>query len=268
MKIFVLDDEKNALQLLVDSIKQVVDNAIIIEFDDPKKLLEAAKEELPDIAFLDIQLASETTGLEVAIKLKEIKKNINIIFCTGYSEYMATAFGMHASGYITKPVTKKKVEHELENLRNPIELKGNEIFVKTFGSFEIFVNGQPVVFKRQKSKELLAVLIDREGDNVSTEQLAMYLHEDKLYDSKLRNQINTYIAELKKSLQAAGIDDILNKSWGHIGVNKSKFTCDAYDYWEGMAYAINQFKGEYMSNYSWAEESAARFYWDRMKDRK
>lgn len=261
MKIFALDDEEKALELLMDSIKEASPDSDLEGFRTAEELLEKAKNNPPDVAFLDIQIAGDKTGLDIALMLKEIKKNINIIFCTGYSEHMATAFGMHASGYITKPVTRKKVENELENLRNPVDISQTEVYIKTFGHFEVFINGKPLTFKRQKSKELLALLVDREGVSLSTEQVAVYLYEDKNYDMKLRNQINTYISDLKKDLQSVGVGDLLIKSWGHIGVDKTKFTCDAYEFWKGEPYAINQYAGEYMINYSWAEESAARFYW-------
>jgi hypothetical protein len=36
-------------------------------------------------------------------------------------------------------------------------------------------------------------------------------------------------------------------------VDPDKIKCDAFDYEKGIVSAINSFRGEYMSNYSWAE---------------
>ena len=50
-------------------------------------------------------------GVEVAKRLKEINRKMNIIFVTGFSEYKAD---MKASGYIMKPVTVDDVKRSLK----------------------------------------------------------------------------------------------------------------------------------------------------------
>lgn len=64
------------------------------------------------MAFLDIDMRG-TNGMELAKRLKENQPKINIIFVTGYSEYMGDAFSIHASGYVLKPPTKEKIELEI-----------------------------------------------------------------------------------------------------------------------------------------------------------
>ena len=51
----------------------------------------------------------------------------------------------------------------LENLRYPAEDVPAGVKVQCFGNFEVFVGGRPLSFKRSKSKELLAYLVDRNG---------------------------------------------------------------------------------------------------------
>ena len=58
---------------------------------------------------------------------------------------------------------------------------------------------------------------------------------------------------------AAGIEDILIKTWNHLAVDISKIKCDAYEYEQGDLVAINSFHGEYLVNYSWAEFTTARY---------
>lgn len=88
----------------------------------------------------------------------------NIVFLTGFSEYMPSAFEMHASGYVLKPFSQKKIEEVLQHRRYRFpDLSDRPVRVQCFGSFEVFVNGEAVRFKRSKSKELLAYLIDRKG---------------------------------------------------------------------------------------------------------
>lgn len=39
--------------------------------------------------------------------------------------------------------------------------EGQNIFIKTFGGFDVFVDGKQVHFSSEKAKEMLAVLVDK-----------------------------------------------------------------------------------------------------------
>lgn len=264
MTIIAVDDEKGALTLLSDAIGAVLPDARKETFDNPSKAVAFAEQNNVDIAFLDIHMFG-ISGLEVAKKIKQCCPKTNIIFVTGYEEFARDAVRLHASGYITKPITAEKIKLEMENLLHPIDYSSERFFAKTFGRFEFFVDGKPLSFKREKSKEVLALLIDNEGASLTTEQIASYIYEERYYDRKLKNTLMPIIRSLQETLQEAGAEEILVKTWGHLAVDTSKFHCDSYDYMAGEPYAINCFRGEYMSNYSWAEERSAGFYWDRVE---
>lgn len=262
MKIFIIDDENDALELLQDAIVSVNSSAEIYSFDDASDAIRSAEETCPDIVFSDIEMYG-MNGIEMAKRLKAISPKINIIFVTGYSSYTRDAIRLHASGYITKPVTAKKVETELNNLLYPLNEYEKGIYAHTFGYFELYNNGTKVKFAREKSKELMALLIDRRGEAITNERIAAYLFAEADYDNKIKNQITTIIADLRKSLKDAGIENAIWREWGHVAVNVDMIGCDAYDYQKGIPYAINLFAGEYLEDYSWAEESKARFYWNK-----
>lgn len=265
MVIFVVDDEENAIELLVDAIKEYQADAEVYTYDNAMDALDDVKDRAPDVVFSDIHMPM-MTGLEFAMRLKTYNSKMNIIFVTGYSEYIGEAIKLHASGYITKPVTSSKIADELNNLLYPIDVTQSGVFCRTFGNFDLYVNGAVFKFKREKAKELFALLVDRAGEALTNEMIANYMFEEEPYDSKIKNQITTIAADLRKSLNEAGLDYLLIKRWGVLQLDKKKLGCDAYDYWDGQPYAINMFKGEYMENYSWAEESKAKFYWDSMKE--
>ena len=52
----------------------------------------------------------EINGIELAKQMKKFQPKVNVIFCTGYSEYMQQAIKLHASGYLLKPSDKEKVK--------------------------------------------------------------------------------------------------------------------------------------------------------------
>jgi two-component SAPR family response regulator len=126
-------------------------------------------------------------GINLAKGLKKTNPLINIIFVTAYDHYAIEAYKMHASGYLSKPVTVAKIKSEMEALRYPIELKPTKkLQVKCFGNFEVFHNGEPINFFYQKSKEVFAYLIDREGSSINVNELNAVMWEED-HKSYLRN---------------------------------------------------------------------------------
>jgi two-component SAPR family response regulator len=189
-------------------------------------------------------------GIQLAKKLKKVNPSINIIFVTAYNNYALDAFNIHASGYIMKPVNENKLRDELDGLRYDLELKPNDsklLQVKCFGNFEVFKNGSPVKFHRQKSKELFAYLVDREGSSANINELNAVLWEED-HKSYLRN----LIVDIQETLKEAGIEDVFIKRYSECFIDPTKIDCDAYEYKKGNPDAIRMYRGEYMIQYSWA----------------
>ena len=257
MIILAVDDERRALNTLIQAIKSAVSDATVEGFGTVEASLEFAKTNRIDVAFLDINMP-EMNGLLFAMNLKEINPKTNIIFVTSYSQYAIDAMELHPSGYVMKPATKEKVELELKNLRHPVVSKSDKrMLVQTFGNFEVFVDGTPLKFVSARSKELFAYLVDRRGTSATPVEIAAVLWEDKPYDKSLRNQIQAAISEMMKTLKECELGDMINKSWNQIAVDKSKIKCDYYDMLDMIPSAVNAYCGEYMANYSWAEMTAA-----------
>lgn len=261
MYILVADDEHIMLKELITELGQVFPNAEIHGFQEPLKAERWASELAQEgkelaYAFLDIRMRG-MNGIELARRLKVLHPGTALIFCTAYTEYAFDAMGLYAKGYLLKPVSAENIVRTLDEMvydwRSSRDIQEQHFYIKTFGNFEVFVNGQPLVFEREKAKEMLAYLIDRSGSSVTTEQLAVVLWEDRVYDKTLKNYVSTILASLRKTLRQVGKEDILIKTRNHLSVNPDKIRCDAYDYEKGIMPAVNSFRGEYMVNYSWAE---------------
>lgn len=143
MHILAVDDEKLALDTLMDSIAKTVPDASVVGFRKPEEALAYTRENACEIAFLDIKMRG-MTGLELARRLKEVRGDINIIFVTGYSEYSLDAFRLYASDYLLKPATPDAVLQALEHLRNPVKPEPtHRIRFQCFGNFEVYVDNRP-----------------------------------------------------------------------------------------------------------------------------
>lgn len=257
MNIIAVDDEKLALDALLDSISKVVGNGSAVGFRKPEDALNYVRENTCDIAFLDIKMRG-MTGLELAKRLKDICGDINIIFVTGYSEYTLEAFRLYASDYLLKPATPDAVKQAMEHLRTPVRpAQTKRVRFQCFGNFEVYVDNKPLVFGRAKSKELLAYLVDRMGASVTMGELMAVIWEGGSDTSSRRSNLRNLIADLKNVLTDVGAEGIILKSRNSIAVNCELADCDYYDFLRHIPCAVNAYHGEYMMQYSWAEITTA-----------
>lgn len=257
MNIIAVDDEKLALDTLVDSIKKIVQDASVVGFRKPEDAFTYVRENNCEIAFLDIKMRG-MTGLELAKRLKEICGDINIIFVTGYSEYSLDAFRLYASDYLLKPATPDAVRQAMEHLRTPVKpAQTKKVRFQCFGNFEAFVDNKPLVFKRLKSKELLAYLVDRMGASATMGELMTIIWSDGPDTSARQSNLRNLIAELKNVLSEAGVEHIILKNRNSIALDCEAVDCDYYDFLRHIPYAVNAYHGEYMVQYSWAEATTA-----------
>lgn len=252
MIVIAVDDERFALENLVESIERVSFDAQIYPFRYPEDALDFAKKTRVDVAFLDVEMIS-MNGVELAERLKLYHPDINIIFSTGYGHYRDAAFDLHASGYLTKPITPEKVKKELDNLRRPIG-KPKRIRIRAFGNFEVYLDGNPISFKYSKTREMLAYLVDRKGALCTNGEILAVLFEDD-------NGHEAYFRSLRKDLtdvlEMAGCSEVLSQQRGSIGIVPELVDCDYFNWCNGKQSGVNAFRGEYMTQYSWGEYTTA-----------
>ena len=257
MKVICVDDEELVLNLVVYLCNRLPQISDTVGFSSPFEALEYLKDNRADLAFLDIDMP-EMNGIELAVKIKEINPDTAIVFLTGYSEYAVEAFKIRANGYLLKPIEKEKLEEEVNHV---LCLKDNitypHIYAKTFGVFDFFVDGNPVRFARSKSKELLAYLIDRQGSGVKRAVAFAAIYEDEMYDRRMQKQFDVIVHSLKDTLAENGVEEILEIKSGEMRVNPDLFECDLYNLLKGDAQAVNLYRGEYMTNYYWANMTEA-----------
>jgi two-component SAPR family response regulator len=124
-----------------------------------------------------------------------------------------------------------------------------QLVVKCFGNFEVYAQGKPMTFKRSKTKELFAFLVDRNGAGVTVAEIGVMLWENN-EDQKNQNYIHQLFRDLRQSLEAVGAEEVFERNRYFYSVNPLKIDCDYYTY---LKTGRPEFLGEYMSQYSWAE---------------
>jgi len=254
MKFICVDDERIMLLRLIDSIKENYPNAEIFEFSSYIGVEECLVNNDIKVAFLDIHIQGKN-GLEIAKRLKLINPKLNIVFCTGYDEYTLKALELHASGYLLKPITAAKIKSAMDNLIFPITESGDKkIRFCCFGVFKAYCNNKPLHFQYTKTEELLAYLVDKKGELIKATELDVNLFDDGNHLSYISNLKTDLIKVLKEN----NAEDILDVSWGKLGIKRDLVSCDYYDWLDGKLSGINSFHGEYMSQYPWSEYTLSK----------
>ena len=255
MNILIADDEEYARIEIEEVLERIIpDKKTKLFFaEDYDSAMSVIGDNRIDIAFLDIQMPGKN-GLALAQNIKRASPETNIIMVTAYSQYALDALKLFVSGYLLKPVMEDEMREVLQNLRNPIKDTKKRLDVRCFGRFEIFVDGKPIVLKRQKEKELLAYLICLKGASATRGDICSYVFDESNDIDKNYSYFRKIVSALKKDLNNYGLDELLIQNVNSYSVDTSLLRCDYYDYLTGQAEEERSYKGEFMTQYEWAEE--------------
>ena len=141
-----------------------------------------------------------------------------------------------------------------EALAEAAQTRG-KLGVRCFGYFDVFYGDDPLIFARAKTKELLAYLVDRGGAACTGGEIELALWEDAGAVKDTRHYLRILTNDLRAALASVGLEDVLIREHNQWAVRRSMLDCDYYRMLDG---GEDTFDGEYMKQYSWAEETLAR----------
>ena len=266
MKIYIVDDEPLSVETMKRMVVKSRPDADISAFISPEELIRQLDQlpDKPDIIFTDIEMP-EISGFDIAMRVKSRSPKTRIVFVTGYSQYALRAYRMHVNGYILKPVTLEQVNEEIELTEAapaplPERDTGDKIVVRCFGHFEMFWNNEPITFSRSKTKELAAYLIDRRGEMCTADEIITALWEGDTGSDNQSGYLRALTSDLKASLSKIGMKDVLIRKHRMWAIRTDMLDCDFYRMLDGDLEALNSYTGEYMTRYSWAENTCAMLF--------
>ena len=263
MKAICVDDELYAMEYTVRQCRQLPQIEKVQGFTRSREALDWLKDHPADLAILDINMP-EIDGIALAIRIKQMYPRTAVLFLTAYKEYAYDAFSVHPAGYLLKPVSLDELKAEISYaFRDEKSAPRSRIQARTFGEFELLVDGKPVSFSRAKSKELLACLIDRQGGSITRAAAFAVLFEDEPYTRQRQKYMDVIIRSLKTTLDECGAGDILEMNRGGLRICPEKLDCDAYRFFSGDEEMVKSYRGEYMSSYTWASVMEAYMDWTK-----
>lgn len=259
MRVMVVDDERLALRQFVMETEDLPGIELAGAFSNPLQALEYLKENPVEAAFLDVEMP-ELNGIALAEKMREISPDLVIIFITGYERYTLDALKVKADYYMTKPYDSRDISEVLERAKLLSARQKKRVYIRTFGRFDLFIDGKVAHFSNAKAKELLALCVDHRGGEVTIEEAVDKLWEDRSYDSRVKNLYRKAVMQIRQCLSAYGEEEIFSGNRGSCQIDTQKVDCDYYELLKGNPEAVREWEitGNYLQEYSWAEETSAR----------
>lgn len=86
-----------------------------------------------DLLFLDIEMGG-MSGVELAKKLRQMGAGLQIVFITGYMDYISEGYDVEALHYLMKPVTVEKLGAVLDRAMERIKTRERELVLTLPGS--------------------------------------------------------------------------------------------------------------------------------------
>lgn len=117
--VILVDDEEIILKGGMSILEEVLPNASVVGFTNPKEAEEYARGKRISLAFLDIEMG-RISGLDLCRALLRINPRMNVVFLTGYRDYAFDAWDSGACGFLLKPMTAEAVRTQLERLRHKL----------------------------------------------------------------------------------------------------------------------------------------------------
>ncbi len=112
--------------------------AAIREFPSAEAFLFQYEEENDfDILLLDIEMGG-INGVELARRIRERSRRVQIVFITGYPDFMAEGYEVSALHYLMKPVSEKKLYSVLDRAADNLKKAEKQLKV-TFDRQTVFV---------------------------------------------------------------------------------------------------------------------------------
>ena len=253
MNVLAVLENEAALLPMIQMLSAMEPEANLMCFGSSLPALAAARRQEIDIAVIDAVLP-ELSGLNFGQYLQDLYPSVNLIYLTVDRGLGFDALRQHASGILPKPIVETELRRELDELRYPRSREGGKrLFAQTFGNFELFADGKPVLFKYTKTKEIVALLINNRGAQTTNGEIIATLWEDDGDPDKKGSYLSNLRQDLQNTFARLKLNGVIVKQRGSLAIATDRVECDLYDWLEKGQRSKYRYLGDYMSQYSWPE---------------
>lgn len=266
MRVIYIDDELPARENFRFTVSSIPEIRSLELFRNGEAAVEWVRENPVDVAFLDIEMPG-CNGLSLSTRLHEARPDMRLVFVTAYNQYAMDAWNTEAVGYVLKPYSAEDLRKQLERAIRfrPRSLKRVEI--KTIPTLSVMIDGKSVMLKGEKPRELFALLVDRGESGVTTGEGIAYLWPDRPNDKDTQSLFRMTYKRLADFLGDLGVGSILASTGNRRALLTDQVDCDLYRILDGDKQAARLYDGQYLQEYSWAEDRNGQLYFMLGKDK-
>ncbi len=133
--VWICDDEPQQTgflqRLTADWAKRRAFKLHITQYHSAEELLFAYDaDKRVDILLLDIELPG-ISGMELARRVRQSDRQLQIVFVSGYSDYLADGYEVEALHYLLKPVSAQKLDAVLDRALERLDARGRSLLVES-----------------------------------------------------------------------------------------------------------------------------------------
>jgi hypothetical protein len=129
------------------------------------------------------------------------------------------------------------------------------------------VDGKPLFLKRAKARELFALLVDRGESGVTSGESIACLWPDKPNSKETQSLFRMTYKRLADALEEEGLGELLISSGTRRALRTDQVDCDLYRILAGDEQTARLYDGQYLQEYSWAEDRNGQLYFMLHRDR-
>jgi len=241
-------------------VNEINDGFEIERFDSVLKAMSYMAANKVEVVFITKGEDDELDLEHLANLIWSINNDTKIVLVSGDKADAYDAMQLHLDGFLLKPIEEENVVNVLLNLSAklcsvPLQNFGTQkdIRMVTMPKFDMYVNGEPTLFKRKKGKELMAFLVNSDGAIVNVEMIIEALWPGEEIGPSQRNRCRVLVNCLKNFLSGLGLNDLFITVNGQYYLSKKLYSCDVDELLSGDKNAVLRYDHRYLEGYDWAE---------------
>ena len=208
LNIAICDDEQNQIQYIKDIASAWAETSghfpHFAEFPSAEAFLfDYAENQNYDILLLDIEMA-KMNGIDLAKKVREGNNRVQIVFITGYPDFMSEGFEVAALHYLMKPVKKEKLFSVLDRAVENLGKKEESLVLETENGV-LRVNFSEIMLAEAQGHDTVLTLTS----GTETAKIGINDLEKKLDTSFVRSH-RSYLVGLRHITRITKTDVILD----------------------------------------------------------
>lgn len=207
---FVLCDDNSSildrLYKILDSIfiKHNIDAEISYAATKPEEVLNYMKEHVVNVLFLDIDLKSNMSGIDLASLIRKSNKEVYVIFTSAHLEYILVAYKCKTFDFIPKPISVERVEETILRLMDDINNGGKKNTFIRIDNKNTIINENSINFIKKDGMKLVFYTDTRIYETYSSfNKITTELPENFVRCHK------SYIANINKIADIQSIDNTI-----------------------------------------------------------